>query len=135
MPVQEPSPGWGVSTDWAAGGQASLRAQSNGPRTGAATPEGVAGIPVEGDAPYTLSAVVRASRLDPPRPAYLRLRWSSVTGALISYSPRLYLDETRDEPPGLRQADPLARGCRLRTNRAHCRAGARAGAPTSTWTT
>ena len=91
-PLQEPSPGWGASTDWAARGETSLRAQSNRRRTGAATPEGVAGIPVEGGAPYTLSAVVRARRLDSPRPAYLRLRWSSVTGVFISYSPRLYVD-------------------------------------------
>ena len=91
VPIQEPSPGWGVSTDWAAGGEASLRAQSNGPRTGSATPEGVGGIPVEGNAPYTLSAVVRASVVG-ERPAYLRLRWSAVTGALISYSRRLYLE-------------------------------------------
>ena len=92
VPIQKPSPGWGVSTEWAGGGEASLRSRSNGPRTGSATPDGVAGIPVEGDARYTLSAVVRANA--DRRPSYLRLRWSTVTGALISYSPRLYLEET-----------------------------------------
>ena len=91
VPIQEPSPGWGVSTEWAAGGEASLRARSDGPRTGSATLEGVGGMPVEGDAPYTLSAVVSVSVVG-ARPSYLRLRWSAISGALISYSPRLYLE-------------------------------------------
>jgi capsular polysaccharide biosynthesis protein len=89
--IQSPSPGWGATRRWAASGRASLHAQSNGARTGAATPERVAGIPVEDDAAYMLSAVVRARRLDRARVAYLRLRWSAVSGTLISYSPRLYL--------------------------------------------
>ena len=91
VPIQQPSPGWGVTTSWAGEGQASLRAQSDGRRSGAATPEGVAGIPVEGGARYLLSALVRAPRLDKPRVAYLRLGWSSGSGEFISYSPRLYV--------------------------------------------
>jgi hypothetical protein len=89
--VRSRDPAWGVTDSWAAQGRASLRARSNGASTGATTPGGVAGIPVEGGAPYGFSAVVRVRRLDQPRQAYMRISWSSVSGEFLGYSPRLYL--------------------------------------------
>jgi hypothetical protein len=92
--VQLPNPTWGVTRRWAAQGQASLRAASTGSRTGAATPDGVRGILVEADTLYRFSAAVRVRRLDRARVAYMRIRWSSRTGRLVRYSPRLYLSRT-----------------------------------------
>jgi hypothetical protein len=92
--VQSPNPTWGVTRRWAARGRASLRVASTGPRTGAATPDGVGGIPVEAGTLYGFSAAVRVRRLDRARAAYMRIRWGSRTGRLVRYSPRLYLRRT-----------------------------------------
>jgi hypothetical protein len=92
--VQSPNPNWGVTTRWAARGRSSLRASSTGARTGAATPDGISGFPVEAGVPYRLSARVRVRRLERPRDAYMRIRWSSGSGQLVAYSPRLYLRRT-----------------------------------------
>jgi hypothetical protein len=92
--VVSPNPVWGVTRRWAAMGRASLRVASAGPMTGAATPDGVRGIPVEAGTLYGFSAAVRVRRLDRARVAYMRVRWSSRTGRFVTYSPRLYMRRT-----------------------------------------
>jgi hypothetical protein len=108
--VQSPNPIWGITRRWALRGHASLRAASTGPRTGAATPDGAQGIPVEAGTLYGFSAAVRVRRLDRPRVAYMRIRWSSRTGRLVRYSPRLYLRRTGVSVPRYRRPQRSPQG-------------------------